>query len=797
MEATQLVLTNDWLTAEFDAETGNLVRLTDAVLGEPVVVGCWCGYTVNRQAIHENPAVAANRFRVESVYRFDDGVESVIVSDEVRITRCFILLAGGPLLQAKYEIRALTAGVELQRPIAIPEIVLAEDFNNQFEDEQDLNFDGAELTDGRELPAWRVFFRTGHQSGLLAVTRSKLQMSHFQVFDRSFALRPHVMTAYSTDYVMAHSPMQLAGTGDAEGLDGAATAWTDMPAGYAEVYHGRRAMHVAEFEIGPWRRDAHEAIAKAASLDAPSSHRNPPMTGQPPKDLKGVVLRGVDFADTTAYSTDFTLDKWLRIAMPNCFGGEALLCQPTVKPPPLRVRPELKGVYRVHVGVGHGNGIVAVFSEDAMPMLRMPHGDAVAMLPFNLRLSGHRPTQEIYLRTTRMDGQAIELRRFPSSYAATVIDYVRFEKLTDDEIAEWQRIESAEPPVELSGFNDMPDIAKLDDMANPDPEIYAANLWEHANCRITKVYWRIDGQCSDFPSKHNTMRYVSAKGHGVFSPQHKAYGRLLKKTDILKLAVAAARKNNIKLYGWMRFNNYSGNVVSDYFVQHPQYHEADHLGRSRPKLCIAHPEVRRHKIDILCEAAAYGLDGLNLGFLRHPPVLLYAPILGEGYEKKYGRKPPPEPATEIAEAVQTSPQGHGDYLQWFQYRAAFLTTFGRELRAELKARGMERVKVSIWIRPERSLYDGIDLDAWLEEGLCDEVVASSQIHCVTHPLPKVWRDKVQKHVPLIHGVSGFDFNDAKTASKRAIEEGYDGICTYESDYTVLEDVFIDLYRSLR
>ena len=53
-----------------------------------------------------------------------------------------------------------------------------------------------------------------------------------------------------------------------------------------------------------------------------------------------------------------------------------------------------------------------------------------------------------------------------------------------------------------------------------------------------------------------------------------------------------------------------------------------------------------------------------------------------------------------------------------------MTAFGRELRAALAARNMAHVKVSIWVRPRHCLFDGIDLDAWLDEGLCDEVVAA-------------------------------------------------------------------------
>jgi hypothetical protein len=38
---------------------------------------------------------------------------------------------------------------------------------------------------------------------------------------------------------------------------------------------------------------------------------------------------------------------------------------------------------------------------------------------------------------------------------------------------------------------------------------------------------------------------------------------------------------------------------------------------------------------------------------------------------------------------------------------------------------------------------------------------------------------------------------AKEMVPQILEEGYDGICTYESDFTVLENDYLDLYRNLR
>ena len=297
------------------------------------------------------------------------------------------------------------------------------------------------------------------------------------------------------------------------------------------------------------------------------------------------------------------------------------------------------------------------------------------------------------------------------------------------------------------------------------------------------------------------MRYICARVHGVFTPQAKAYGRALLRTDMLQLAVEAAREYGVSLYGWMRFNSYSGNVQSDFFKDHPALREEWESGQQAPKLCLAHEAVRRHKIAILVEAAGYGLDGLCLGFLRHPPILAYAPVLVQTYEEAYGCPPPRDPGNPNPWYTTGLPPEDPEHVRWFRHRAGFMTQFMRELRASLSQSGLGHVRIAIWVRPEHCLFDGIDLDTWLDEGLCDEVVAhaySNRHEVLLQPLevPVAWKQKVQAKAKLSYGVYGWQ-PDMPQRFARAVAEGYDGICSYESDYTVLQNEFIDLYRSLR
>ena len=115
--------------------------------------------------------------------------------------------------------------------------------------------------------------------------------------------------------------------------------------------------------------------------------------------------------------------------------------------------------------------------------------------------------------------------------------------------------------------------------------------------------------------------------------------------------------------------------------------------------------------------------------------------------------------------------------------------FGRELKDDLKAKGLEHVKISLWLSAKKDLHDGIDTRAWLEEGLCDEIVAEGTVK------PE-WRDMVRSRALLYRGISFFKYDHAIGAIPEYIDEGCDGICTYESDWTVLDSRYIDLYHGL-
>src|ERR1051326_4528657 len=523
MRSPLFTLQNRFLTARFSTADGKLVHLSARGRGPSLIASVSHRYFDAVSSTWYDDGNDSTNKRIELV-RCESGESSITAvrrSKHIELTLRHELRKDSPLLHVVVRLKTMGKAGQLAY-VSLPIIRFASDFNDAFEDERDLYLDGAELGNGRELPCWRVFFQRSHRSGLILATRSKENMAHFNILSRAVECEPHAHFNYST--IPKHSRPSL---------DSAS-----------------RATHVAEFEIGPWSKLNRRRIVKLARLNQAVRVSHPPARGKPKSNLKGVVLHAVDIVHCSAASVAYNPKKWMAAKLPWAQKGQALVAGSGVRPRPTRINPMLTGIHRVVVGSGKGDGIRIRLSGDPETSIRMasPDSNSIAQpTAFSLFLAGkHRP-REVEYGVARMDGRSVVIERFPSLFGTTVFDYVRFERLSPVNARAWEATEGKQPRIELSGFNDIPDIARLTDVNDPDPAAYRANIWEHARCGFKRIYWRIDGQCSDFPSRHNTMRYISAKVHGVYHPPSKAYGRVLKRVDMLALAAKAADRKSTRL----------------------------------------------------------------------------------------------------------------------------------------------------------------------------------------------------------------------------------------------------------
>jgi hypothetical protein len=113
-------------------------------------------------------------------------------------------------------------------------------------------------------------------------------------------------------------------------------------------------------------------------------------------------------------------------------------------------------------------------------------------------------------------------------------------------------------------------------------------------------------------------------------------------------------------------------------------------------------------LSIIREAVGYGVDGLNLDFVRHPPFFGYEAVLTDGFERLYGIDP------------KTLPE---DDPRWFDFRAGIMTDFVRNCRDILDEAGAD-LRLSVRIDADGWCKQACDVPRWIREGWVDILVVT-------------------------------------------------------------------------
>lgn len=128
---------------------------------------------------------------------------------------------------------------------------------------------------------------------------------------------------------------------------------------------------MVEFEIGPWTKEKHRAIIKAAKLEQPTKQNHPKAVGKPKRNLKGKVFYAADVVSKSATSKTYKTNKWMVANVPWAQKGKLLFAGTGVRPPVIRFDPKLTGLYRVVVGIGNARGVLLKTSRDPEMRIRI------------------------------------------------------------------------------------------------------------------------------------------------------------------------------------------------------------------------------------------------------------------------------------------------------------------------------------------------------------------------------------------------------------------------------------------
>lgn len=364
----------------------------------------------------------------------------------------------------------------------------------------------------------------------------------------------------------------------------------------------------------------------------------------------------------------------------------------------------------------------------------------------------------------------------------TWLDYIRFVPVPADQWARWRAGRAKPPAYEVCGICDVPDEAWL---SMPDGLEAASCVWRHQQAGFTKIYWRACAVQCEYWTKAGEVRGITVADEHLGTTQQARKGKtvdgLLKQYDVLRQAVEEAKRCGISIYGWMRINNEFSrqnrqfSAATRFHREHPDCFQLYKNGDPSPRLSFSSPDVRQWKTALALEIAEYGVNGILIDCLRHPPMVQYDPPVVEAFKQQYGEDP-------LAMPGDGSPE-------WLRFRAGFFTLFLREVRQALRARFGDRVKLGVrchrWLW--KCLRDGMDVPTWIDEDLVDELVVSPHCNSGTgfpldidiRPFLELRTDTVKMNA-VVWRYSSID--TAEILARDLAVQGADGFAFYESNW---------------
>src|SRR5205085_1693624 len=142
------------------------------------------------------------------------------------------------------------------------------------------------------------------------------------------------------------------------------------------------------------------------------------------------------------------------------------------------LNPALKGLHHIYVGVGTGCRASVKLSGEPFPRYRYHAGNGDFFYPWKLHLGAKHAPGELDFGAAEMDGQSVTFGVPHTQLVPSMLDYIRFERLTAGQTKRRRARRRAKPAIPLSGFADTYDIGYVwADAVDPNTLVYRANVW--------------------------------------------------------------------------------------------------------------------------------------------------------------------------------------------------------------------------------------------------------------------------------------------------------------------------------
>lgn len=414
--------------------------------------------------------------------------------------------------------------------------------------------------------------------------------------------------------------------------------------------------------------------------------------------------------------------------------GVMLIAGPETVAPEVELGLDADGWHAVSIGV---------FDDSRTPLrflARLSGDETFDVLALADREGRDNRLTELYWKTADLTGQQLVLSQEawqvapgdgPGAIAASEarIAYIKLVPLSATEVAELKADREREDTRLVFAHNDAHTVHFASRPTTA--EEIRRHVEPYRDSDISRLYWEAGiGDLVFYNSDIGTMPTADGlddfyrQGDRILAESWRAFRD--KGIDPFEIALDHTHEIGLEFHASYRPAGFrfpppheQFNRGATFYLDHPELRGRDRNGNATPRIAYSYPETRRFVVSLLKEMAGYAVDGISVLYNRRPPLVEYEAPLVEGFTRDHGQDP-----REL----------DGNDPRWLSYRCGALTQFHRELRAAVdeaaKERGLDhRLEITavVMSSEEENLVNGMDLRAWISEGLVDTIVPYTSV----------------------------------------------------------------------
>ncbi len=369
---------------------------------------------------------------------------------------------------------------------------------------------------------------------------------------------------------------------------------------------------------------------------------------------------------------------------------------------PITIRLGAKGIYRIHLGLYGGYNAKQLH-------VKLSNDPSSEKIP--IQVTGNRTLviSETFWRETDLTGQDLILEGSGDSNRPGALAYVRLESIS-------RKTNKKKELYPLVITNDGNGVFYKQEASTPEGLLKTFEAIPDGTC-MRMLLW--GNGCADncnYPTKVGQfypMAGLQLKSDSNLSTNLGIWKE--KEWDSLQIVRDYARSRQWEFQVYIRMGAFKapfpfdGQENSKFFNDHPQYHCLDREGQRVVRLSYAYPEVQQYMLRLIREIADYDPDGICLCLVRGVPLVLYEPIMVEGFKKQYGVDP--------RALNELDPR-------WLDYQGSVVTSFVKQVKEALKPN--QKLSVIVPANELDCRRWGLDVATWVREGIIDDLFPTGQ-----------------------------------------------------------------------